>query len=394
MDTKRLKFHVNRFREFQDESGRVIGDLQQANRELKAIEKHLELMSKDPNLGDLSCVLEDFKKWIECGLDTPPDFSNTAELFIDVDNLPQKLLYAGPMMMANAGKQRGLFFEFFYADIDIPNDLIKMRKEFLHPEDRTVPIRLIDATDSLRLGNNVVLFPENIALSAKKNTQNFAVFMFDKFQRIYQDTTLPLVKKVLESDNALGDKEVISSERLSEDQTYVARCLWGYFHDYYHYQGCRPISTQLHIKMKWVTGLLEELKVDCQTALLMVKDTSLPYRRDILEFILFERLFRYPQEEDAEVNFDSGTGVFLYNWLARRDVFIKGHARWEIQFQQLVESLEEFVSAVEALEREDNDTYLRGAQDMVFRYLEKAPSNKKFLINDEYKNFLNLTEAY
>jgi hypothetical protein len=106
------------------------------------------------------------------------------------------------------------------------------------------------------------------------------------------------------------------SAELDEESTYRARCMWGYLHDYHHYRGPRPWDQAMDLKLKFFPGLLEEIKVDAETGMLCGRDERVPFGRDVVEMMLLERLFRYPAQPDAPTNFDAGTGLLMFEWLA------------------------------------------------------------------------------
>jgi len=69
----------------------------------------------------------------------------------------------------------------------------------------------------------------------------------------------------------------------------------------------------------------------------------MPYRREVLEFVLFDRLFRYPCAGDALYNTDAGAGVLLGTWLLRHGVLKASNGRVQLA------SREQAVEAVDAL---------------------------------------------
>lgn len=58
-----------------------------------------------------------------------------------------------------------------------------------------------------------------------------------------------------------------------------------------------------------------DLGLSSRRNLLACTDSGLvPFAEEQIDMILLERVFRYPQSDDATRNFDSGTGVLLYSW--------------------------------------------------------------------------------
>ncbi|USP01668.1 hypothetical protein LBE40_02355 [Bartonella taylorii] len=114
----------------------------------------------------------------------------------------------------------------------------------------------------------------------------------------------------------------MSSRSLSKDDVYDVRCLWGYYHDYAHHTGPRPLDKNLYIKLNWFAGLLEEIKVDLITVRIMLQNRP-KFWKEISEFVLLERIFRYPKGYDHHMTFDAGTGILLFEILMRNKALIK-----------------------------------------------------------------------
>ncbi|GAA3314041.1 hypothetical protein GCM10020331_005630 [Ectobacillus funiculus] len=106
---------------------------------------------------------------------------------------------------------------------------------------------------------------------------------------------------------------------MTESQVYEARVLWGYLHDYFHHGGVKPFDQHIQAKMNFFAGILEEVKVDCQSVLLLHKN-KYPFADQIIEFVLFERLLRYPSQIDAtKKTLTQGLAFFLLSWLFKKN---------------------------------------------------------------------------
>ena len=173
---------------------------------------------------------------------------------------------------------------------------------------------------------------------------------------------------------------------LDNIETYSARCIWGYLHDYFHHQGNRPLDQNIYIKTNFFTGLLEELKVDCQTIITCIDKEYIPYRNEIIEFILFERICRYPNEEDALKNFDSACGIFLFEYLYIKNTLVIYNNKIILKFEKLKQSLESLVYEISEIENEKDDIiYKNNAVEFVRIILPKPlTENKKIYYPKQY----------
>ncbi|WDE11837.1 DUF6421 family protein [Thalassomonas haliotis] len=383
-----LSDKTNQLRLLQDAKGQVVNKLDQAQALLDAISLEIE------NLGALlgceayaAAIKKDIASWQKHGLASAPDFINTRTDFAIPEN-NQWAFFFGPYLLANetTTKGKGYRAEFFIALRDDPQVCADLHEDYPHPRNICQSVRILTASEGILSGNALVFFPENIRCNEKMARQHFAMFFFNKFEGIYRTFTLPKVKKLFGESDIIFNESSWLSDKLTTREFYEARCVWGYLHDLYHHQGPRPFDEQVYIKMKWHLGLLEEIKVDCQTILTLSKDESLPYRREAIELILFERLIRYPQELDAESNFDSGTGIFLLEWLLRNQAIafdfttMKGTLDWP----KLLNSIEVLVEQILAFEALDDDAYIEQAKQFLEKYLTLSQQEKRYLFAEHH----------
>ncbi|WP_375616209.1 MULTISPECIES: hypothetical protein [unclassified Bartonella] len=123
----------------------------------------------------------------------------------------------------------------------------------------------------------------------------------------------------MEAERLLGrDNKFLFSQlysrNLSKEEIYDMRCLWGTIITTMHITPDtrpRPLDKNLYIKLNWFTGLLEETKVDLITMRIMLKGCSKIWKERI-EFVLLERIFRYPKGSDQHITFDADTGLLLF----------------------------------------------------------------------------------
>lgn len=375
---------TNELRELQDTKGRIIAQPAHALLLLKSISSELQVLAtllSLQNYADAICL--DIQNWIQAGLDSVPDFSNTRSQFV----LPADkawTFFFGPYLTANAGVDRGFRCEFFLSFRDEPQVCHPLYLKYPHPKNICQSTRLLTASRGFFAGNSIVFFPENIKCNHKLERQHFALFFFNKFECIYRSITIPKVLELFGTQNAIFDGQEWLSPQLNTQEFYEARCIWGYLHDYFHHKGPRPFDEHLHLKIKWEVGLLEEIKTDCQTILTLLTDTDIAFHREIVEFIFFERLLRYPQQADAESNFDSGTGIFLLEWLLQHNAleFDLSNMKSTLDWAKIQSCLQKLVTEILATEALPENDYVTKARALVGQYLRLETSGKKYLFHN------------
>ena len=310
-----------------------------------------------------TALRQDIASWQARGLDTSPDFARARDaIHAPEDGMP--FFFLGPLRLAN-GARPGWRFETFLSLREEPSDpaYLALYRRYPHPSNICQSSHLLAGSSGLTRGNNIVFFPENIKASIPVDRQKYAIFFFNKFRRIFNEITIPAVQAAtqdLKVENPTGD---------DPRACYKARCVWGYLHDYFHHQGPRPFDTQVAIKTRWTTGLLEEIKVDLQSLLACLRDDVVDGRA-VAEFILLDRAFRYPLEPDWNRNFDSGTGLILLARLIEAGAArLTDTGRVRIDPDRLMGAAERFIFEIEALERLDDEGYPAGAKALVRRYL-------------------------
>jgi hypothetical protein len=156
-------------------------------------------------------------------------------------------------------------------------------------------------------------------------------------------------------------------------------------HEYYHHNGPRPLNKNLRVKMNFFAGLLEEIKVDCQSVIEGLH-TGLPYAPEIREFVLLERLLRYPHQPNAANNFDAGTGCYMFEWLRQNEFGISAReGRLVIDMERCGEGMNELARQIEALETiADDQEYKSAAKRMVRQILPEGPNGERFSIPELY----------
>ncbi|GFM83874.1 hypothetical protein PSCICN_45660 [Pseudomonas cichorii] len=322
----------------------------------------------------LAATLEDLGRWAQSGLHQRPLFDKTLASF--KTPLPgEALFFLAPMRATNGPEPEGFRLELvtgYRSETPYLADAAQYTEQYIAPFQC---IKLGAASKGFLQGNCIVLFPESVAAQSKVDKQAFALFFFSKFFHIYNDQT------VVEADRLFGrDSQFLfgqlSSRQMSEADTYDARCLWGYYHDYAHHTGPRPLDRNLYIKLNWFTGLLEETKCDLITVRL-VQQHRPDFWQEIAEFILLERMFRYPKGSEQHMTFDAGTGILLFEILMNAKALVEDESgRLKFDAERLGEQISTVIADIEALERLDDEAYLTGARDYVHKHLGAPQSSQ------------------
>lgn len=359
---------------FQESDGSVAPRaVSQAKALVRAVAGQAASLAREYGQAAYAAALErDFAAWCGAGLTQPPDFSASRDaLRAPDDGCP--FFFTGPLRLANGGV-RGWRMECFLAlrEEPVAPAYLELYARYPHPKNICQSSHLLSGSRGLREGNNIVFFPENIQARAPLRNQAYAVFFFNKFHKIFNTITVPTAQAIVA--RAPIENATASDPR----RCYLARCVWGYLHDYFHHRGARPFDEHITVKTRWFTGLLEEIKVDLQTWL-ACREGDFIDADVVAEFIFYDRAFRYPTEPDWARNFDSGTGLLLLAMLRERGVVdARADGCLSIDVDGLAESARGFIADVEALEALTDDEYLGAARRMVHRYLPEAETPRRF----------------
>ncbi|MCO6525801.1 DUF6421 family protein [Snodgrassella sp.] len=365
---------TNELQILQDLSGIIVG-----NNKQKAIQLLTDLLVELKQLGRkyisneyLSALELDINNYINSGC-TDINFDNSVE-HLDIPKQSAYFLFFGPLRLANA-KRKGWKFEFFISlrEEPISDSFNYMYRKYPHPKNICQSSKLIYGSNDILDSNNIVFFPENVKSNIMFNKQKCAVFFFDKFYRIYNNITIPLLFKI-------GLNEDIKySRNLSKEDNYNARCVWGYLHDYYHHQGSLPFDENIKIKTNWYVGVLEEIKVDLQTLSTLALDKNLPYNKETYEFVLFDRIFRYTQEVNPYNNFDSATSFFLICYFYKNNVIKLKDNRISVEYKNIQENINHLISDIIHIENtfgHNKEVYIEKCKEFFFSHLNKPTIEK------------------
>ncbi|HIP26126.1 MAG TPA: hypothetical protein EYG80_00535 [Flavobacteriaceae bacterium] len=359
---------TNELNKYVDEKCRVTSKNDAIYSLINSIKKELkDLENRFSNIEYIEALFCDIDIWLKEGIDNIPSFTTSRDsLGIVLNN--ESIFFFGPIRIANGYRTGDNYrFEAFLARRSEPNDLgfKYMYSKYPHPKNICQSSILMAGTRGILSGNNLVFFPENILSNSPVVKQDYAIFFFNKFYDIYTKQTLPLINKI-------GLNQNLKSEELSNDENYKARCVWGYLHDYYHHIGLKPFDENIKIKTNFFVGILEEVKVDMQTLTTCLLDKGIPFSNEVSEFILLDRVFRYPTEGTWKKNFDSHTGLFLQTYFFQNEILLKNKdGSFTINRINLIEKIYKLIYMIEQLEREfDDDIYLSNAKNFVLSYIK------------------------
>ncbi|MFI6120776.1 DUF6421 family protein [Streptomyces sp. NPDC051064] len=325
----------------------------------------------------LAATLRDLTAWQESGCTGVPDFDATRDA-VPAPQDGEAAAFVGPVILPNSDR-REVKLEAFSVVRQDPDCTPYLQAAYPHPKAMFQSTRLLSASRGLREGNCVVFFPENIPAATPCTQQNFAWFFFSRHVDIYADTLAITSRLCGPGSPFAGESRLVSAEVDPED-VYQARCIWGYLHDYFHHTGPRPLDQHLALKTTWRPGLLEELKVDMKSAIACFEE-EVPFGPVVFEYILLERLFRYPAQPDPLRNFDAGTGFALGTWLAEHGLFTDdGRGRRTLGPKaEIVASVRELIGLIEEIETiEEDDAYRKAAVDFLYGKLLRRPETKPY----------------
>lgn len=368
---------VNQLREYQDPKGPITTNARHAEELLLSLVHDVKKIYKLVNLESVGEAFEkDIHAWIQRGLSTKPHFDQSLSAYRPPLN-NERTFFIAPMQTPNGPTDKGYYFEAFLAVRDEPKFMEKIEEKLPHPKNGCQSLKILSGTKGFMEGKCIVFFPENVSVSEAVTSQKFAIFFFNKFYKIYYKDTLKRASTFFKN-------YPFQSKAMTESQVYEARVLWGYLHDYFHHCGVKPFDQHIQAKMNFFAGILEEVKVDCQSVLLLHKN-KYPFADQIIEFVLFERLLRYPSQIDATKNFDSGTGFFLLSWLFKNGTSIqKNNDFLSLDIKACLKDLEKLVHEIETLEQLNDDEYKAAAENYARTYLPDSGNQDRFKIPDAY----------
>jgi hypothetical protein len=213
----------------------------------------------------------------------------------------------------------------FVEAIAIPQNVLD-----IVPESEALPVLLHCCSDGFKNPLSVAIFAENFR-DAEVKPYHKAYYLIEKFVDRFKSYTRPAIEAAW-SPTAFPD--VITAD---DDLLTRASAIWVHLHEYYHRTGYLPLPEHLKEKSSRNGAGAEELRVDILSILALLDlHANDPVLRASIQYILAERLIRYPLQAPPKENYDARSSVALFEYLQRHGVigrkggrfyFVGGYAR-------------------------------------------------------------------
>ncbi len=375
---------VNRFRQWQNARGCVVTAVNEASSVLLKIVASLELVCRTTNQLELAAAFaEDAQRWLAAGIDNVPDFSTTRSAYEPGDSGDLTILVA-PLTTTNGSPPPGVHLECLLTQLDTPPTCHDLAEGLACRFGR-----FIAGSTGFSRGNSLVCFSEQVAGEKASHQQGFALFLLNKFNQIYRRQTLPVARHLFGERSPLTGDYRWASDGLSPYEMYAARCVWAAAHEQQHQRGPRPLHANLRQKLNWYCGLLEELKVDIRVVL-EAQQGQLPAAETVMEFVLLDRMLRYPRHPEATRNFDAGSGFLLFEHLANHGAIRRpsGARHLLLDPELCFRVLAGLAEQIEQLETHEDSRYRAEAEQLVRSLLPVAKAPARFHVPKRYQQWV------
>jgi hypothetical protein len=256
---------------------------------------------------------------------------------------------------------------FTYTTLEVHDDLPRCFKSNACP--------VIMGHHSLGFGARTVvaLFPEN-HIDRRQDTNDRVFYFIDKFVERHQRITQKMLKYIVDSD------DLDTVRRATHSDMQRAACHWVWLHEYHHRQGNLPLPQYLCVKSLKPLAGLEELRVDIEGMLVCRAGCHLsPELAELtFQFILSERLLRYPVEGRLRPNYDAVASQMLFNYLCSCGAITVEGGLIHLK-RSLPSALRELLDAINAIERGMDQANPFSVQqpllNFVHRYVERDPAS-------------------
>lgn len=191
-----------------------------------------------------------------------------------------------------------------YQPLDVHNGLAAS-----YPSN-TCPIVLKRSTTGFEARVVVALFPENHIDNLQEPDDRIFYFI-DKFVERHQRITRKMIAHIVHEDDF---KLLRGASALDIEQ---ASSHWVWLHEFHHRTGHLPLPAFLRLKSLKPLAGLEELRVDLNALQVCLSGDAMPARLAEMtyQFILAERLLRYPVEGSVKPNYDAVASQLLFKFL-------------------------------------------------------------------------------
>lgn len=199
-------------------------------------------------------------------------------------------------------------FEFFeYETVPVPKAI---SDEFFAI---ALSVNLRRGSPGLRSDRVVALFPENWKFKNKLALDlDDQVFYFNnRFVERYFKYSIPMIQQFTDSSCF---RSILN---LKPSEVAQLSALWTWMHEHYHHNGALPLPRFLHYKDSKAAAAFEELRVDVGAIanLSQVAWMKEEAKQRAMEFVLCERILRYPIQCVPNENYDSIGSQMLFTFL-------------------------------------------------------------------------------
>ena len=215
-----------------------------------------------------------------------------------------------------------------------------------YPTSHAAPVLVQSSTDGFKEPLAVAVFGENY-VGAELKEHHRAYYFVDKFARRFIDHTRAAVS------NSWSPTAFSPLMDADYDTLIQASAIWVHLHEFHHRKGFLPLPKYLNDKSSRNAAGAEELRVDIWSILsLMSLVPAEPITHIAIQYILAERLIRYPLQAEPQENYDARSSIALFNFLFRHDVIgsRRGRFYFEGGFARLRRALQSIAVKMHAIE--------------------------------------------
>lgn len=254
------------------------------------------------------------------------------------------------------------------------------------------PVRLHDCTQGLRHPNMIALFPEHwIAPEPERKFYKAYNFM-DRFVERFFQVTQPAIE-MISTARCFSRLRAPTREEICE-----AAIVWIQLHEYFHTTGPLPLTENLSSKSSHSLAGLEECRVDALAVLACLDDAraGAPSAEFFAQFVLGERLLRYPLQAGPGSNYDARGSQFMLGFLCALGALqvTEDGARLDYEESALEAGLRVFIDYVNASEQiiarcADRAPMIEHMKDFVARFGGRDPKSGTFQRTPLYERVLS-----
>lgn len=266
----------------------------------------------------------------------------------------------------SAAYNKSLSAEAVYFKTEIPHKYLTEK----YPS-QARPIRLLATSTGFYGPRYVAIFPENIVWPKVSEESCPAFYFINKFIDRFLSVTKPAI-----SNNIIHNDNFPYILEADYDEILNAAVSWVHLHEYFHSEGIIPYSKSRMIKSTRSTAALEELRVDILTiieSLEHLPTTPFGDKKSLLlaEFVLAERLIRYPLEAHPNSDYDARSShVFMSRLLSYKAIGFVGRTL-KIDWSCMLPALKSIAYEINDLESSAALLDLDSARHILGSYVAK-----------------------